>query len=574
MTMSPEDAVKYIKNRISIVDLVGRYVHLRANGNRYVAPCPFHQETKPSFSVNAEKGFFYCFGCQASGDIFEFYSKINGLDFKDALAALAEEAGITIEYGKSQKKASGNHAMERSRKQLILKMYDFARRFYTSCLEGAQGEECRRYIVDRGIADETLKTFELGWARRDWRSLADSLASAGFDLELAKEAGLVSQSASGHYFDRFRGRLIFPIKNLAGQTIAFGGRIISGEDEAKYINSADSPIYQKKEHLYGLPNARSAIASKGFAFLTEGYMDVLTLHQFGYQNSVGVLGTALTEEQIKRLSGFTSSIVLLFDGDRAGRKAALRSSELLLARGLSCKVILLPESEDIDSLLRGSGQGRFNALHDEAMDGLEFCVDVLRKLAPREGIEWAKNFLSSVRVLELVSPLLTKLAQMLNISEQVLRQGVSENRPSANTAPNGLIARHNMRDEQIMIYAVRYPHMLDELRKIGADLALSSREARQFWDLLEQWRESEIFHHLDNRQKNFWMRHRHGNETAPLVTCEEEFDSLKDYLSSFYAASQRDSLIAAISENRTKKDYQLEREFLEALRDSASRNQK
>ena len=189
---------------------------------------------------------------------------------------------------------------------------------------------------------DVYKRQGLGWARRDWHSLDLALQRAGYDMRLAAEAGLVGRSDRGSVYDRFRGRLIFPIKNLSNQVIAFGGRIIADEDEAKYINSSDTPIYKKGEHLYGLAQARKGITVKGRALLTEGYMDVLTLHQFGYDNAVGVLGTALTPDQIKRLSGFTSQLTLLFDGDRAGRKAALRSCEMLLTRGLACTVVLMP----------------------------------------------------------------------------------------------------------------------------------------------------------------------------------------------------------------------------------------
>ena len=252
-----------------------------------------------------------------------------------------------------------------------------------------------------------------------------ALRRAGFDMRMAAEAGLVGQASSGRPYDRFRGRLIFPIKSLSNQIIAFGGRIIADEEEAKYINSADTPLYKKGEHLYGLAQARRGIVTKGRAMLTEGYMDVLTLHQFGYDNAVGVLGTALTPEQIKRLSGFASQMTLLFDGDRAGRKAALRSCEMLLTRGLSCSVVIMPEGEDIDSLLRGAGPEAFEALQAQAPDGLRFCVDVLKALAPRETVEWARNFLRQLDIPELISPYISRLAAHLQLSEADLREGIA-----------------------------------------------------------------------------------------------------------------------------------------------------
>ncbi len=392
--MQSKDAIRAIKERLNIVDLVRRYVELKRNGPRWVAPCPFHQETKPSFSVSEEQGMFYCFGCHASGDIFDFHSRINGLEFKESLEQLTAEADVAIERerlgGVAQlagvsdvgidrgRGKAGNQGAERERRssrQQMLRMYELAAGHFSAALQSPEAAQCREYIERRGLSEDIVQRFGLGWARREWQSLADALRRAGFDARLAVEAGLLGQSGNGRAYDRFRGRLIFPIKNLSNQIIAFGGRIIAEEDEAKYINSSDTPLYKKGEHLYGLAQARRGITTKGRALLTEGYMDVLTLHQFGYDNAVGVLGTALTPEQIKRLSGFASQMVLLFDGDRAGRKAALRSCEMLLTRGLACNVVLMPEGEDIDSLLRGAGPEVFEDLQVRAPDGLRFCVD-------------------------------------------------------------------------------------------------------------------------------------------------------------------------------------------------------
>jgi len=363
--------------------------------------------------------------------------------------------------------------------------------------------------------------------------------------------------------------MIFPIKNLSNQVIAFGGRIIGDEDEAKYINSSDSPIYKKGEHLYGLPQARRAIAAKGSALLTEGYMDVLTLHQFGYDNAVGVLGTALTPEQIKRLSGFASRLMLLFDGDRAGRKAALRSCEMLLTRGLACNVVLLPEGEDIDSLLRGQGVAAFEALQATAPDGLRFCVDVLKALAPRETVEWARNFISRVEVPELVSPYASALAAHLQLSEAVLRQSTVEYR-SGKTAKDdrrlSIRARQNMRDVQIMIYAVRYPDRLADLRALGADLALQSPNARQLWDIIEEWG-VQAPHYFNERQKAFWFSER-GPDKAPLDSGDKELEGLRRDLEAYYASAQKSSVSAALRENMGRGDFAADLDYLRVLQES------
>ena len=570
--MQSRDAIRAIKERLNIVDIARRYVDLKRNGPRWVAPCPFHQETKPSFSVNEEQGLFYCFGCHASGDIFDFYGRINGLDFRDTLEQLAAEAGVSLDRGPADPKRREQEQRERSGRRQMIRMYELAAAHFAAALDSPEGEECRAYIQKRGLSDEIVQRFGLGWARRDWQSLATALHRAGFDARMAAEAGLLGISErSRRAYDRFRGRLIFPIKSLSNQIIAFGGRIIADEEEAKYINSADTPLYKKGEHLYGLAQSRRGITTKGQALLTEGYMDVLTLHQYGYDNAVGVLGTALTPDQIKRLSGFTSRVTLLFDGDRAGRKAALRSCEMLLTRGLACTVVLMPDGEDIDSLLRTQGPEAFEALLAHAPDGLRFCVDVLRALAPRETVEWARNFLSQVEVPELVSPYASRLATQLQLSESELRQGAAQRRdtgaPRNGGTPQrpGGRARQNMRDRQIMMYAVRYPERLDDLRDMGADLALQSDIARRLWDKLEEWGPETAAYHLDEREKNFWSFCR-GAEAAPRDDGNKELEALRDDLDAYYASAQKLSLAAALRQNAGDPDADVE--YLRALQET------
>ena len=570
--MQSRDAIRAIKERLNIVDIARRYVDLKRNGPRWVAPCPFHQETKPSFSVNEEQGLFYCFGCHASGDIFDFYGRINGLDFRDTLEQLAAEAGVSLDRGPADPKRREQEQRERSGRRQMIKMYELAAAHFAAALDSPEGEECRAYIQKRGLSDEIVQRFGLGWARRDWQSLATALHRAGFDARMAAEAGLLGISErSRRAYDRFRGRLIFPIKSLSNQIIAFGGRIIADEEEAKYINSADTPLYKKGEHLYGLAQSRRGITTKGQALLTEGYMDVLTLHQYGYDNAVGVLGTALTPDQIKRLSGFTSRVTLLFDGDRAGRKAALRSCEMLLTRGLACTVVLMPDGEDIDSLLRTQGPEAFETLLTHAPDGLRFCVDVLRALAPRETVEWARNFLSQVEVPELVSPYASRLATQLQLSESDLRQGAAQRRDTGAPRNGGTPqrpsgrARQNMRDRQIMMYAVRYPERLDDLRDMGADLALQSEIARRLWDKLEEWGPETAAYHLDEREKNFWSFCR-GAEAAPRDDGNKELEALRDDLDAYYASAQKLSLAAALRQNAGDPDADVE--YLRALQET------
>ena len=567
--MQSKDAIRAIKERLNIVDVVRRYVELKRNGPRWMAPCPFHQETKPSFSVNEDQGLFYCFGCHASGDVFDFYGRINGLDCKETLEQLAAEAGIALERGPADPKRQGEERRRRSVRQQMLRMYELAAAHFAAGLRAPTAADCQAYVARRGLSAEIMERFGLGWAARQWQSLAEVLRRAGFDDRMAVEAGLLGSSDRGRAYDRFRGRLIFPIKNLSNQIIAFGGRIIDDADEAKYINSADTPLYKKGEHLYGLAQARRGIVTKGEALLTEGYMDVLTLHQFGYDNAVGVLGTALTPEQIKRLSGFTSRITLLFDGDRAGRKAALRSCEMLLTRGLSCQVVLLPESEDIDSLLRGSGPEAFEQLRAAAPDGLRFCVDVLKALAPRETVEWARNFLRQVTLPELLSPYVSRLAAQLQLSEADLREGLAPPRRdgAAREAAASGPSRRSMRDREILMYALRYPHRLTDLAALGADLALQSALGRQLWDKIERHGPEDFVYQLDQKEKQF-LYHCCGPEAAPRDQGDRELEALRHYMNDYYAKAQRSSLTAALQANTGTGDFAADLAYLRALKET------
>lgn len=531
MSQRNSRAIQEIKQRLNMADLVRRYVELRRVGPRWMAPCPFHQETKPSFSVNEEEGFFYCFGCQASGDLFDFYGRINGLNFRETLEQLAEETGVQLDAAAlSRDDRQREEAL--SRRRQILRMHELAARHFAHNLTRSQGRECREYMEHRGISPAMIERFGLGWSLREWQALNTALRRAGFTDALGVEAALLGASDKDgqiRTYDRFRGRLMFPIRALGGQVVAFGGRIIGNEDEAKYINSSDSPIYRKGEHLYGLAQARRAISQRNAIMLTEGYMDVVTLHQFGYEQAVGVLGTALTPDQIKRLSGFAANLELLFDGDRAGRKAALRACEMLLPRGLACKVILFPEGEDIDSLLRGHGEEAFEALRTDAPDGLTFCVQTLRGMAPRDAVDWAKNFLRQLTLPELMSRYASLLATGLGLTEEELRGRFAADRTRVRNAPQTqgaapADARNDTRDRQIMTFAVRYPHSLERLREAGGHLALEAFWAKTLWNKLESRDPETIALELDEKEKRFWILCR--AESAPLDNEEGELAAL------------------------------------------------
>ena len=567
-----------IKKRINIIDIVKRYVELRRAGNRWVAPCPFHQETKPSFSVNEEEGFFYCFGCQAAGDVFDFYSRINGLDFKETLAHLAEEAGVSL----AEMRPSPRVAAERDSRKLAVKMYEFAQGHFKQNLKSAAGKNAREYLAKRELDTTIIEGFGIGWSLPDWHGLESALKRAGFKPEQGVEVGLLAPSDRGGAYDRFRGRLIFPISNLSGQVIAFGGRIIADEDAAKYINSTDSPLYKKGDNLYGLFQSRRTISAQKSVILTEGYMDVLTLHQFGYTNACGVLGTALTPEQVRRLAGFCSDIELIFDGDAPGRKAALKACEMVLTKGLRCKVVMLPDKEDIDSLLHGSGKAAFEDLRKFSPDGLDFCIRTLSTHAPKDALAWVQGFITAVEQPELLSRFISRLCQGLDIDEREVRRVVADKLPqtaSSGRGNMGLLAQgvsassmKNNLEKEILKYVVRYPHHVPALENAGANLIFSERWAQTLWGKVAScaptFELEAILHLLAADEKEFWGRYR-VMEAPPFEKEQEELADVCALITRLCLEKQDLACTQALKQSSHKDDFDLE--MLRALDQSLAK---
>lgn len=523
-------AILAVKQRLNIAEIVRRYVALRPVSGRWMGLCPFHQEKTGSFSVNESEGFYYCFGCQASGDVIDFYMKVNGLEFRDALEQLAQEAGVELKSFRHDPEADERQKL----KKLCLDMHTVAQDYFRRNLSLAGGDGARAYLKRRGASAEIAERFGLGVSPEDWHGLENHLKGKGFTPEQGALAGLLSKNEKGNIYDRFRGRLIFPIQNLSGQVIAFGGRIIT-EGEPKYLNSSDTPLYKKGEHLYGLHQARQAMTRTKRAILTEGYMDVLTLHQFGYADSCGVLGTALTQDQVKRLAGFCSRIDLIFDGDTAGRKAALRSSEMILKQGLSCRVVLMPEGEDVDSLLQKQGREGLEACLNEAADGLDYSLDTVREqFAPRDVVGWAQGFLSGLTAPALRSYFLPRLAEGLGLSEADLRrfsgagqrdQGFASPQPAQyadgqpSGQPTGQTARPRGRagmavgsdeknDRAFLAFPVLYPEYVPELARRGFEALLLTDWARALWDKMAATGGQNMLPGLDDDEKIFYVKTR------------------------------------------------------------------
>ncbi len=514
-------AIAAIKDRLDIVEMVRRYVDLRPLSGRWTGPCPFHQETKPSFSVNPQLGYYYCFGCRASGDVIDFYREINGLDFKEALQQLAEEAGVELGSARPDPAAT-RRKRERSTSVALHKL---AEEFYVRNLAAPSGKIARDYLAERKLSPEVVRAFGLGYSPDDWHGFENFARAKGHAPDDVVTAGLLVKNDKGNVYDRFRGRLMFPIHNLAGQVIAFGARTLTGDDP-KYLNSSESPIYIKGDNLYGLYQARRSIAHNKEALLTEGYTDVLSLHQFGFANACGVLGTALTENQVRRLAGFCSRLALVFDGDGAGRKAALRSAEMVLARGMTCRVVMLPDGEDVDSLLQTQGAEAFKALLAEAPEGLDFCLRVVSTQSTRELVEWADAFLGQLDQPEWRSPTITRIAQRLGFKEDEFRAKLArEGEARAQQAPQPGATRHADRgdklDRQLMRFAVCNPQYVSRLSEIGMGRFLVSEFALCLWEKMEANPGRDVMHILTASEKRYWIECLESNTKTEDETQRE-----------------------------------------------------
>jgi DNA primase len=364
----PTDIVQEIKLRTDIVELISAYVPLRKRGTNYVGLCPFHSEKTGSFNVSQERGFFKCFGCGESGDAFTFIEKREGLSFNEAGEFLARRLGLEWQR-------RGDTAEKRSQREHLYDVNALAERFFRQSLQRAP--EVQEYLLKRGLTKETVEEFRLGYAPGGYEALIRWLRAEKVDLQLAAAADLVLESDRG-LRDRFVERVMFPIFDLEGRPIAFGGRTLRADGIPKYLNSRETPIFQKGRTLYGLHLAKRAIPEAGFTVAVEGYMDLIALHQAGVANSVASLGTAITEQHVHILRRYSNQLVMCYDGDSAGMRAAERSSTMFEAADCQVRVAELPQGDDPDTFIKTHGAAEFRALLNRAKPLLDYQIDRLR----------------------------------------------------------------------------------------------------------------------------------------------------------------------------------------------------
>lgn len=490
-----DDLLREISDRLDIVDIVSETVQLKRKGNRFWGLCPFHQEKTPSFSVTPGKNMFYCFGCHSGGDLFSFVMKRDGLEFREAVEFLAARAGITVR--------TVSAAVSDKRKQAA-ETNQAAARYYHQVLMEGRAPAAMKYLQERGIQAETLEKFQLGFAPDQWNALGDYLLQKGFSSQQLKQFGLIKRSESrDSFYDLFRKRVMFPIYHYNGEIIGFGGRVLD-QDVPKYLNTPETEVFSKRNTLYGLYQGKEALRRLNLAYLVEGYMDCIKLHQAGLLNCVATLGTALTQEQAKLVRRYCEEVVILYDGDEAGQRESLRASEVLAVEGTRVFVVTLPGGQDPDEFIQGIGKEEFERyIQNNKVSHIEFKIN--RYVDVEKGLELDDK----VRILAqlkvdlkgLASELerdyyIRVLAQKLQLEENLVRREIRYGRTSgAPPARNkSLISRDNIQygnyslEEKILASMLRDWRIFERVKRAIGIRFLGRepyRELVQIYDDLE-----------------------------------------------------------------------------------------
>lgn len=472
--MIPEEKVREVAERVSIVEVVSDYVPLRRAGGNFLGLCPFHAEKTPSFNVNPAREIFHCFGCGAGGNAFSFIMKIEGVSFPEAVKMLARKAGIEIEERQltpAEKKSQDEYVQ-------FLRINDLTTSFYRSVLQnGPEGEPARKYLANRSVEPDISEAYRLGFApdRRD--GLVKHLKGNGVDLDSALKLGIVRKSDSGWY-DLFRNRLIFPIRDARGQVIAFAGRVLDST-LPKYINSPESPLYHKSSVLFGLDMALPSIRTGNSVIIVEGYFDHLALYRAGVQNVVATCGTALTGTHAGLIKRHAERVYTLFDSDNAGKKATIRSMELFLEQRIPAYVISLPAGDDPDSFLASHSSEAFAALRDKARPAFEYFVRSLLVETPPDCVD------SKVRIIDDIVPRFRKIAdsverdlyekeicRLLGITTHAFRKRMGGGSLARQESPadqsNVALPGDNVQDT-LLALLLNYPDAREEIVRVGLE---------------------------------------------------------------------------------------------------------
>lgn len=491
--MIADEKISEIRERSSIVEVISDHLTLRKVGRNYVGICPFHAEKTPSFTVNEEKGIFHCFGCGVGGNVFNFLMHYNHLSFPEAVESLGRRYGIAVE---SSHPTGGGGAVEA--KEHLYRLNERAAAYFHEVLFGhPEGKRALEYLKMRGIESQIARRFYFGYAPPGGQGLTGFLKKEGLSLRDAVLLGLLSEKGLGRYGEQFFDRLIFPIVNPGGKVVGFGGRVI-GEGLPKYLNSSETPLFHKGSNLYGLFQAKEVVRTVDRMLVVEGYLDVVALSQAGVSYGVATLGTALTPSQVRILGRYSKNVIVLFDGDEAGRKAAARSFEVFLEGGLLGRAAFLPRGEDPDSFVRSQGKSALEQIVDQAVPLADYYFTQLEE-------EHGKTLEGKSRIAQEVSRVLAKVqspfehelltrraVDSLGIREEMLRRFVTERKaspPSGQDRPRQVESREDLAESSLVTLMLRFPSVVrhvDQVREL--ERLMSPKWKGIFQAILSEWK--------------------------------------------------------------------------------------
>ncbi len=487
----PKNLIEDIRARCDVVEVLGSYLQLKRAGNTFRALCPFHKEKTPSFHVNPQRQIFHCFGCGEGGDVFKFVMKYENVDFGAAARILAQRAGVRLEFEESGRERSPGGI----EKDALLRVHEDVAQLYHRCLlDEKHGAAARKYLAGRELSLENAQDFLIGYAPDRWDTLLLWAEKKQVSVKLLEAAGLVVAKEAGGYYDRFRNRLMFSIRDELGRVIAFSGRVMNPDEKtAKYVNSPETLLFKKGRLLFALDRARRAIADERRAILCEGQIDCIRCHLAGFTNVVASQGTALTEDHARLLKRYADEVLIVLDADTAGQNAALRAAEVLLAAGLSIRIAALPAGDDPDSLIRKQGREAFERVLAGAVGALDFQAGLMRARGELDS-EAGKNR-SARAMLELIARaptavqrdlLLHQAAELLQVSEEALRQDAQRvNRPPPVRAPEApppaKPVAHPPGEVSLLELIVQHPDVAAEIEKYLPPELLTDADCRAIY---------------------------------------------------------------------------------------------
>lgn len=492
--MAGRDEIELIRERADMLEIVSRYVTLKKAGKNYIGSCPFHQDKTPSFTVNPDKKLFHCFGCNEGGDIFQFLMKIERIDFSEALARLAAQTGVPIR----RERASPLQKLKELNERVCL--------YFQTNLVSPAGQRAREYLKQRGFSKEIIEKFRLGYALPRWDDLAKRFSS---EAEALETLGLVLRSKDGTLYDRFRDRLIFPIWSAAGDMIGFAGRSL-GDEEPKYLNISNTPLFEKGTVLYGLNFARHAARDSATLIIVEGYTDVISAYQAGIENVVAGMGTALTVNQAQVLKRYASHVILAYDRDAAGRAATLRGLAHLRNCDLDVSVALLPPEHDPDSFIRAQGCEAFLQIIRGAIPFHEFYLQTLLEDHPVTTVAGKEKILQNVREFlpTLVSvavrhEIIRELGRVLNLPEEEVARAVKTGKRAGIMTPPAAEESAWGPEEQVLYFVLQGDLPLEQLRERldVQDFTRYPEIAQALWELGEEWTVEELLAKLSTEDQ-------------------------------------------------------------------------